>query len=102
MIMTFGKHRGKHIRDIPNDYLLWVLDNCGNLQPTMRREIRIRLGLEPPPRPHSADLTVGRVLEPWYRKLAREFHPDTRGSHLGMVAVNRARDLLVELTGGEQ
>jgi hypothetical protein len=35
-----------------------------------------------------------------YRQLAREFNPDKRGSHDSMVAVNRARDLLIEMTGG--
>jgi len=101
MIMTFGRHRGKHLRDIPADYLVWCLDNVSTLQPTLRREIRIRLGIQTGPNPKNLP-AVARVLEPWYRQLAREFHPDTRGSHDGMKAVNRARDLLVEMVGGRQ
>ena len=97
MIMPFGCHRGKHLRDIPESYLLWCLDNVSTLQPTLRREIRIRLGIQTDPQPSNLPV-VAQVLDPWYRQLAREFHPDTRGSHDGMVAVNRARDLLVEMT----
>jgi len=101
MIMTFGKHRGKHLRDIPADYLVWCLDNVSTLQPTLRREIRIRLGIQTGPQPNNLPV-VARVLDPWYRQLAREFHPDCGGSHASMKAINRARELLVELAGVEK
>lgn len=25
--MPFGKHKGKHLKDVPDDYLLWLYDN---------------------------------------------------------------------------
>ena len=102
VIMTFGKHKGKFIEDVPPDYLLWVIDNC-DIQPTLRHAIRQALDLSDWPsarKSHGdAGLLVLQVLEPWYRKLAMEFHPDRRGNHVGMVAVNRARDLLLEMMG---
>ena len=100
MIMTFGRHKGKLLQDIPDDYLLWALDNVNDLQPTLRMAIRRRLCLEDSSQHQSTGLAVAHIMESWYRQLAREFHPDKRGSHDGMVAVNRARDLLVEMTGG--
>ncbi|MEO2047198.1 MAG: hypothetical protein ABGX16_11570 [Pirellulales bacterium] len=102
MIITFGKHKGKFLEDIPDSYLLWCLGNIPDLQPTLRQAIRQRLSVEDVPRFQSTDLSVVRVLESWYRQLAREFHPDLRGSHDAMLAVNRARDLLVEMTEAAQ
>ena len=38
-IMPFGKYRGKPLAEIPVDYLLWVLANCQNITPKLRRAI---------------------------------------------------------------
>lgn len=35
----------------------------------------------------------------WHRLLAMEFHPEKRGSHVGMASVNRARHLLLTMAG---
>ena len=94
MIMTFGKHRGKRLENIPRDYLLWVLDNTSP-QPTLLRAIKKRLGLLDEPTTALSASIVG----PWYRKLAVEFHPDLRGSHEAMIVVNRAHELLLEMGG---
>jgi hypothetical protein len=40
------------------------------------------------------------VIGKWYRQLALEFHPNRRGSHEGMIAVNRANELLQEMVAG--
>jgi len=98
MRMPFGKHRNKRLEDIPHDYLLWVLDHCDNVSPTLRNEVQRILGIgrysyTPPPQ---TPLAVSVVNE-WYRRLAREFHPDLGGSHEAMKAVNRGRDLMLEL-----
>jgi hypothetical protein len=39
MTLSFGKHAGKAIRDVPIDYLLWVLDKFEDLWPSTRRAI---------------------------------------------------------------
>ncbi len=96
MIMTFGKHRGKRIEEIPDDYLFWVLGNC-DPQAALRLEIHKALGLLGPTTVPA--LPVSDLLDPWYRQLAREFHPDAGGSHEAMVAVNRGRELMAELSG---
>jgi len=41
-IMPFGKHKGRALSDIPEDYLVWVLDNC-NLTPRLRTAILVTL-----------------------------------------------------------
>lgn len=42
MKMPFGKHRGEDLEDIPDDYLVWILDNLDDLSPTLRRAIETR------------------------------------------------------------
>jgi hypothetical protein len=37
--LTFGKHRGEALRDIPVSYLLWVLHNFEDMWPTTREAI---------------------------------------------------------------
>lgn len=96
MKMPFGKHRGGQVEDIPHDYLLWVLDNVKKLSPTLRSEIYCVLEITGRRGPAKTSLSTD-VAGEWYRRMAREFHPDARGSHEAMVAVNRGREVLLEL-----
>jgi hypothetical protein len=43
--LRFGKYRGYSLREIPADYLLWVLRNLSKLSPSMREAIRGYLDL---------------------------------------------------------
>lgn len=95
MIMTFGKHKGKRLEQIPKSYLLWVMDNIP-LQPTLLREFKKRLDLIDEP----TTALSANIVGPWYRTLAVEFHPDKGGSHQEMKVVNRCADLLNELIEG--
>jgi hypothetical protein len=38
--MTFGKYRDRRLRDVPPEYLMWVLDTCRNADPYLRTAIR--------------------------------------------------------------
>jgi hypothetical protein len=93
--MPFGKYRGQELSEIDDSrYLLWVLDNVESLSPTLRKAIEQHLGVNQAAPP--TNLTA--VVPTWYRKLALEFHPDRRGgNHEGMKAINRAKELLIEL-----
>ncbi len=97
MIIAFGKHKGKRLEDLPTAYLWWLLDECGSVTPAMRREIRRILDVD-----HGAAIALPALANRWYRKLATEFHPDKGGSHEAMKAVNRGRDLLLEMTEVER
>jgi hypothetical protein len=41
--MPFGKHKGRHLAQIPADYLYWILDNCVHLDRRLRRAIERHL-----------------------------------------------------------
>lgn len=38
-VMPFGKHRGRKLKDIPVDYLFWLLDNYDDLRESTRAVI---------------------------------------------------------------
>jgi uncharacterized protein (DUF3820 family) len=40
VVLGFGKHRGKPLKQIPADYLLWVLENCTRLSFSTREAIK--------------------------------------------------------------
>ena len=98
MIMPFGRHRGKPLEEIPADYLEWILDNCTNLTPRLRSAIGRTLGNAESP---STGVAIPTLANAWYRKLSLEFHPDRGGSHDAMKAVNRGRELLLQMAGVE-
>jgi F420-0:gamma-glutamyl ligase-like protein len=97
MQMPFGKHRGKELSNVPDDYLAWVLDNCERISPTLRDAIRARLGLTPVSEPNPID---DALLNRWYRTLVMKYHPDRGGSVGEMQAVNEANDLLRTMLRG--
>ena len=39
MKMSFGKHRGEYIEDLPLDYIQWCLDNIDNLRDSLKEEM---------------------------------------------------------------
>lgn len=108
MRMPWGKHAGKELEDVPEDYLVWVLDHCENASPTLRRAIRAQLGLDepesyyrppPPPPPRSGPIVSQETVSRWYRKLALKYHPDRGGSAEVMQAINDAKEMLLRELG---
>jgi len=108
MNMPFGKHRGVPISQIDDGYLAWVLDTCHNANSVLRdfikRELDRRSGFDDDPEPTytgsygGGPPDVSGFVDDWFRRLALRFHPDRDGgSHQAMVAVNVAKELLLEM-----
>ena len=104
MTLPFGKFRGAALEDVPLSYLAWCIENVTNADPELmqaiRYEIATRLDVRPTPRctrslpaPEIAD-AANELIHAGYRALARRAHPDTGGTHDGMIAVQSARDWL--------
>jgi hypothetical protein len=100
--MPFGKYRGTPIDRVPESYLRWCIANCSNLSLYLRMEIERYLSLTSQPQQPATAMVDPTMVDSWYRKLAREFHPDLGGSHDAMKAVNRGREVLLELAGVAQ
>lgn len=113
MKMPFGKYKDQDLDDIPEDYLVWVLDNC-EIRPTLRRAIEVVLGLEvgsppgpkrptspptppPPTSPPPPRSVVETVLTKWHRTLMTRHHPDRGGSKEAMHLIDEAKNLLEDL-----
>jgi uncharacterized protein (DUF3820 family) len=95
MRMTFGGYKGRDVANVPEDYIVWALDNVATLSPTLRREMEFAIGIDR----FGSRQVSSEIVGQWYRKMSVRFHPDHGGSHQAMVAVNVGRDLLLELTG---
>jgi hypothetical protein len=96
--MPFGKHRGLPLEEVPDSYLMWILDNVTlDNRPSLREAIRLRLGL---PRTDSrTGANLDGLVKSWYRRLSMDFHPDRGGSHEAMIAINEAHERLRKLLG---
>jgi hypothetical protein len=117
-MLTFGKHRGQTIDQVPVDYLEWCLRKLAQLEPDMRAAMAAEIQrrstngpgavrpppLPPPPPPPPpvdpreilGDLMY--ILEGWYRGLCLRHHPDRGGDPAVMRALNAAyEDLLRRL-----
>jgi hypothetical protein len=104
MRMTFGKHNGRLLTDVPTGYLRWLLRECDNLEPRLREGVLWTLrdrGVPAKEEPPEHYAPPARVWEPlvkvWFTRLARKWHPDRGGDGKAMAALNDARALLVEL-----
>ena len=75
MIIEFGKYKGSRLEDLPEDYLLWLLD-------MRKKDVRIYEGeLERRKLAEEASLTMSeKIISAGYRELAKKFHPDAGGS----------------------
>lgn len=107
--MPFGKHRGEELDQIPEDYLIWVLEKADRASPLLKMAIRRVLGLPPaddpfgsdyysppppppPPPPPRKGMVAKQELESalrsYFRRLAMKHHPDRGGSNDRMAVVN--------------
>jgi hypothetical protein len=97
--MPFGKYKNRPLEEIPAGYLVWVLDNCADIKPTLREAIRLRLGLNSRPAREPAAPDWPQLISGWYRRLCRDYHPDRGGSTEAMGVINEAYDRLRDLLG---
>lgn len=49
MVVTFGKHKGKKVGDVPRDYWDWWLGQDGNKNPELLAAVELHLGLTAEP-----------------------------------------------------
>jgi hypothetical protein len=102
--MPFGKHQGARLRDLPGDYLDWLLDLDDLREPLRSRlesEARSRWGSrdfapDPPPVSGPVDGDVAaRIVEAGRRALASKHHPDIGGDGATMTRINATADRLL-------
>jgi hypothetical protein len=103
--MNFGKFKGRLVQDCPRDYLTWVWNNVGNLDPWLKQAIGRWLDNtddfdDPcPPRQqqtarHPPPADVKTIVRKWYSEVSMRWHPDRGGNHQAMVAITDAYERL--------
>jgi uncharacterized protein (DUF3820 family) len=108
--MTFGRHKGELLENVPASYLRWVVANCANAKPWLLWEIQAELDRRgyqqqrqpppPPPRPQGGGMIdLASLITSWYRTMSRKNHADCGGCHEAMTAVNEGVELLRKLAG---
>lgn len=81
MRLRFGKHIGKELGEVPEDYLRWLYHSSR----TLVKEIEIELDIEPANgnggRHSVPDLPplTRELVEAGYRSLSKKHHPDLNG-----------------------
>lgn len=91
--MPWGKYRHQTIDQVPAGYLWWVLENCEQVDATLRVSIEEELASRLPQRAVTATATtIDRdYLVSWCRRAAVVCHPDHGGSVQAMKLVNELR-----------
>lgn len=105
MKLMFGKHKGKELSDVPEDYLIWILQNLTHLNPSVRQAIERHLlnfkpkpDPEPKPAPNLGEM-FSSIAKDWYRQMAKRHHPDQGGDERSMIVVNDGYERISDMIG---
>ena len=89
MILSFGKHAGKELSDVPRDYLEWMVSKCKTDLATYQGELDRRDSQEA-----ATQTDLERLVQAGYRELAKKAHPDAGGSKESFLALQGAYEQL--------
>jgi Putative quorum-sensing-regulated virulence factor len=89
MKLTFGKYAGEDMRDVPREYLEWLLENSRKTVADVEAELERRDSLE-----EASMSWMERVVSVGYKTLARQHHPDLGGDADMMKQINNAAEEL--------
>ena len=122
MKVPFGKHKGRDLREVPDDYLAWMFD-LTDLRPSLAAAVKAEFYRRFPQKAPGAGArqpndsgraTYGRstmvvpselrpvaeeLITAGLKVLARKYHPDAGGNHEAMVRTNEVARLLRNLAG---
>jgi Putative quorum-sensing-regulated virulence factor len=103
--MSFGKHKGLPLTEVPDQYLEWALRECGSLGQRMRRAIETELDRRFAESDAQVTIDIPAAAQglvtTWYRRMALKYHPDRGGSQEAMKVINAGVELFRELAGGK-
>lgn len=89
MILAFGKYNGMDLRDVPRDYIDWLLEKRREDVKVYEDELTRRDLVE-----QASQSVVERIVQAGYRELAKKAHPDTGGTTADFQALQAAHEQL--------
>lgn len=97
MKFTFGKHKGKDVKQVPREYIEWLIQTCENDLRQYKKEIERRDQEE------EANMTMmDKIILSGFRALAKEAHPDKGGSNEQMRELIASHEALKSLMKTEK
>ena len=91
MILTYGKYSGRDIRDVPRDYLEWLVESSRKTAEAISAELERRDLME------MADAGwAEKIIRTGFRALAMQHHPDKGGETADMRHLLAAYEQLKE------
>jgi hypothetical protein len=87
-VLTFGKHAGKDLAEIPQDYLAWLIEERKKEIREYEDELARRTSTE------GRKEWMEKIVRTGYRTLARTLHPDLIGSSGQFLALSQAKEEL--------
>src|SRR5262245_31996949 len=100
MRMPFGKYRNVDTADLPEHYLVWLLDwppLRDPLRSVVENELRRREGLRARAPVKIDGALADQIVRAGVRQLAKAVHPDAGGDEDQMTRINVTADLIREL-----
>lgn len=91
-IFNWGKYKGQSIYDVPDDYLVWLIDMRNKDIAMYQAEIdRRESALEA-----NADM-LQRLIKAGFRDMSKKLHPDAGGSNAEFTELQNAYEKLRQL-----
>lgn len=87
-VLTFGKHAGKDLQDVPEEYLEWLIDERRKEIEEYKAELARRSDQ------NSQQQWMRNIIQTGYRTLAKTLHPDLAGSNELFLALSSAKEEL--------
>jgi hypothetical protein len=96
MVLKFGKHAGRDIRDIPAEYLKFLFRNSRETLRECEIELKRRgYAIPETAAPQPGDLSAAEsIIVAGVRSLAKTHHPDVGGDAEKMTQINLAAEWL--------
>ena len=91
MVLSYGKHRGKDLQEVPREYLEWLLESS-------RETAAVEAELQRRDLVEMADSSwAERIVRAGFRALALQHHPDQGGNLTEMRELLAANEQLKEV-----
>jgi Putative quorum-sensing-regulated virulence factor len=87
--LHFGKYEGWEIRDVPEDYLSWLMNSSQQTADMCKAELERRENEE-----EASMSWMERIIKTGYRELSKKHHPDFGGQVQDMQELNASYDAL--------